>query len=164
MKNRENTEEYFFSKYYYKQENKLYSIRMPEDKGDFKITKENIDKVLEFMPYFENKDNIFFTEEDNYVYNSVEVYNFLRTLYRENFTTTYGDRKGERRDNKHISLLLNRRIPLSEANILDIRALFKKMIAGDRLTMGGGFIAGSIENGLVLGILKRLKEIRDEMD
>ncbi len=53
---------------------------------------------------------------------------------------------------------------MSEANILDIRALFKKMLAGDRLTMGGGFIAGSIENGLVLDILKRLKEIRDEMD
>ena len=133
---------------------------MPEDKGDFKITKENIDKVLEFMPYFENKDNIFFTVVDCWVEDSVEVINFFRTLYKENFTTSCG----ESRDGDHISLLLNRAIPLSEANILDIRALFKKILAGDRLTMGGGFIAASIENGLVLDILKRLKEIRDEMD
>ncbi|HOI77048.1 MAG TPA: DUF6508 domain-containing protein [Methanofastidiosum sp.] len=128
------------------------------------ITKENIDKVLEFMPYFENKDNIFFTVVDCWVEDSAEVINFLHTLYKENFTTSYVGRKGERRDGNHISLLLNRAIPLSEANILDIRALFKKILAGDRLTMGGGFIAASIENGLVLDILKRLKEIRDEMD
>ncbi len=64
---------------------------MPEDKGDFKITKENIDKVLEFMPYFENKDNIFFTVVDCWVEDSVEVINFFRTLYKENFTTSCGE-------------------------------------------------------------------------
>lgn len=49
-------------------------------------------------------------------------------------------------------------------SIQDIRSIFKTILAGERLTMGGGYIASSIDNGLVLDLLKRLKEIRDDMD
>lgn len=125
------------------------------------ITKDNIDKVLEFLPYFEEKKNKFFIQvEDSgfpdYAY-SKEVNNFLSTLYKENFTVHYPEYKRR----KDIYSLIDRSIPLSEADTGDIGSIFKIIMAGERIQMGGGYLADCIENGLVLDLLRRLKEIRD---
>ncbi len=124
------------------------------------ITKDNIDKLLEFLPYFEDKSNIFSTEVDCWTEYPERVDNFLRALQKENFTVHFPEYK--RRED--IYSFIDRTIPLSEANLDDIASIFKIMMAGERIRMGGGYIADLIENGLVLDILKRLKEIRDEMD
>lgn len=131
------------------------------------ITKENIDKVLEFLPYFEDKGNTFFRVVEtkgntvsDYAY-SREVYNFFDTLYKENFTVHYPSYK--RRDDLD-DLFMYSRSRLSEADVRDIGSIFKIINAGERLTLGGGYLADCIENGLVLSLLRRLKEIRDEMD
>lgn len=124
------------------------------------ITKENIDKLLEFLPYFEDRKNKFFTEVDCWTEYSKEVNNFLRTLYKENFTVQYPEYK--RREG--IYSFIDRSIPLSEADIGDITSIFKIIMAGERIRMGGGYIADLIENGLVLDLLRRLREIRDEMN
>jgi len=130
------------------------------------ITKENIDKVLEFLPYFEDKSNVFFRKVEtkgnkvsDYL-DSREVYDFLRTLYDQKFTVEFPSYK--RREG--IYSFVDRTIPMSEANIGDIASIFKIILAGDRLTMGGGYLEDCIENGLVLDLLIRLKEIRDKMD
>lgn len=144
---------------------------MPVGTDPAQITKENIDKVIEFIPYFEDKANVFYIivsprEVKQGVYHvpfydySKKVSDFLDILYKENFTTYYGEAK----DSDYIFKFINRRISLSEASIQDIRAIFKTILAGERLTMGGGYIASSIDNGLVLDLLKRLKEIRGDMD
>ncbi|MFA5559857.1 MAG: DUF6508 domain-containing protein [Methanofastidiosum sp.] len=144
---------------------------MSVEEESAQITKENIGKVIEFIPYFEDKANVFYIlvpprEVKQGVYHvpfydySKNVSDFLDTLYNENFTTYYGEAK----DSDYIFKFINRRIPLSEASIQDIRAIFKTILAGERLTMGGGYIASSIENGLVLDLLKRLKEIKEEID
>ncbi len=146
-------------------------IIMPLEEESSQITKENLDKVIEFIPYFEDKANVFYIlvpprEVKQGVYHipyydySKKVSDFLDILYKENFTTYYGEAK----DRDDIFRFINRRIPLSEVSIQDVRAIFKTILAGERLTMGGGYIASSIDNGLVLDLLKRLKEIRDEMD
>ena len=144
-------------------------ITMPPKEESAQITKENIDKVLEFIPYFEDKANVFYIlvpprEIKQGIYHvpyydySEKVSDFLYVLYKENFTTHYGKTK----DRGDIFRLINRVIPLSEASIQDIRVIFKTILAGDRICEG--YLARSIENGLVLDILKRLKEIRSEMD
>lgn len=146
-------------------------ITMPLEEESSQITKENIDKVIEFIPYFEDKANVFYIfvsprEVKQGVYHvpfynySKNVSEFLDTLYKENFTTYYGEAK----DSDYIFRFINRRIPLSEASIQDIRVIFKTILAGERLTMGGGYIASSIDNGLVLDLLKRLKDIKEAMD
>ena len=99
------------------------------------------------------------SEIPDYAY-SKEVNNFLSTLYKENFTVNYPEYK--RRED--IYSFIDRSIPLSEADIGDIASIFKIIMAGERIRMGGGYIADLIENGLVLDLLRRLKEIRDEMD
>mgnify|MGYP000856175251 CR=1 FL=1 len=123
------------------------------------ITKENIDIVLEFLPYFEDRSNIFYKEGQEYGYPK-RVYDFFRALYEQKFTTEFPAYKRR----KDIYSFIDRIIPMSEANIGDIASIFKIINAGERLTMGGGYIATSIENGLILSLLRRLKEIRDEMD
>ncbi|MCC7573035.1 MAG: hypothetical protein KO464_06570 [Candidatus Methanofastidiosum sp.] len=123
------------------------------------ITKENIDKVLEFLPYFQNRSNIFYKEGLEHEY-PIKVYDFLRTLYEQKFTVEFPSYKRR----KDIYSFVDRIIPMSEANIGDIASIFKIILAGDRLTMGGGYLEDCIDNGLVLDLLKRLKEIRDKMD
>ena len=143
-------------------------ITMPSEEESAQITKENIDKVLEFIPYFEDKANVFYIlvpprEVKQGLYHvpyydySEKVSDFLYALYKENFTTHYGEAK----DRDEIFRLINRVIPLSEAGIQDIRVIFKTILAGDRICEG--YLARTIENGLVLDILKRLKEIGNEM-
>jgi len=152
-------------------ESNSIKITMSVEEESAKISKENLDKVIEFIPYFEDKANVFYIlvpprEVKQGVYHvpyydySKKVSNFLDSLYKENFTTYYGEAK----DRYDIFRFINRRIPLSEASIQDIRAIFKTILAGERLTMGGGYIASSIDNGLVLDLLKRLKEIKEAMD
>lgn len=132
---------------------------MPSEEKIIPITKENIDKLLEFLPYFEDRSNIFYKEGVEYDYPK-RVYDFLRTLYEQKFTVEFPSYKRR----KDIYSFVDRIIPMSEANIGDIASIFKIINAGERLTMGGGYIATSIENGLILDLLKRLKEIRGEMD
>lgn len=127
---------------------------------EVKITKDNIDKILEFLPYFEDKSNIFSTEVDCYTEYPERVTNFLRALQKENFTVHFPEYK--RRED--IYSFIDRTIPLSEANLGDITSIFKIMMAGERIRMGGGYIADLIESGLMLKILRRLKDIRNEMD
>ena len=132
---------------------------MPSIDKSVPITKENIDKVLEFLPYFEGRSNTFYKEGLEHDFPK-GVYDFLRTLYEQKFTVELPSYKRR----KDIYSLVDRVIPISEANIGDIASIFKIILAGDRLTMGGGYLEDCIENGLVLALLERLKEIRDEMD
>ena len=132
---------------------------MPPEEKLIPITKENIDKVLEFLPYFEDGSITIYKEGQEHD-SPKGVYDFLRTLYEQKFTVEFPSYKRR----KDIYSFVDRVIPMSEANIGDIASIFKIINAGERLTMGGGYIATSIENGLILDLLKRLKEIRDEMD
>lgn len=132
---------------------------MPPEEKLIPITKENIDKVLEFLPYFEDGRITFYKEGPEHD-SPKRVYDFLRALYEQKFTVEFPSY----RRRKDIYSFVDRVIPISEANIGDIASIFKIILAGDRLTMGGGYLEDCIENGLVLALLERLKEIRDEMD
>jgi hypothetical protein len=132
---------------------------MPSEEELIPITKENIDIVLEFLPYFQNRSNIFYKEGLEHE-PPIKVYDFLRALYEQKFTVEFPSYKRR----KDIYSFVDRIIPISEANIGDIASIFKIILAGDRLTMGGGYLEDCIDNGLVLDLLKRLKEIRDKMD
>ena len=132
---------------------------MPPEEKLIPITKENIDKVLEFLPYFEDGSITIYKEGQEHD-SPKGVYDFLRTLYEQKFTVEFPSYKRR----KDIYSFVDRVIPISEANIGDIASIFKIILAGDRLTMGGGYLEDCIENGLVLALLERLKEIRDEMD
>ncbi|MCK9268112.1 MAG: DUF6508 domain-containing protein, partial [Alkaliphilus sp.] len=88
---------------------------MSVEEESAQITKENIGKVIEFIPYFEDKANVFYIlvpprEVKQGVYHvpfydySKNVSDFLDTLYNENFTTYYGEAK----DSDYIFKFINR--------------------------------------------------------
>jgi len=132
------------------------------------VTKENIDKVLEFLPYFEDKANKFFEfinkREDKpgiyhipYYKPSPKILEFIYALKMENFLLPYDWDN----DMPRILGLINRFRPMSEANLSDIRKIFITLSVGEKFC--DGYLANAVNRGIVLDTLKRLEEIRKEI-
>lgn len=131
------------------------------------LTRENIDKILEYLPLFEDKNTIFYREAPQdkpgvvilpfYTLTGIG-HKFYQDLYEEGFVTQFNwgewiGTAGEYSSHNE---------KLSKANLKDIRRLFTILIRQDRFCEG--LLEEVIESGLVLRMLRRLKEIRDEMD
>jgi hypothetical protein len=131
------------------------------------LTKENIDNLLKYLPLFEEKANKFYVEAPQdkpgvvvlpfYLLTGIGL-KFYEDLYKEGFVTKFRwmnwiAEAGEYSANDE---------KLSKADIMDIRRLFTIIVRQDRYCEG--LLEEVIESGLVLKILRRLKEIREEME
>jgi len=132
------------------------------------VTKENIDKILEFLPYFEDEANKFFEhippkKEKTGIYHipyydpAPQILDFIHILQTQNFLLPYDWDN----DMPRILGLINRFRPMSEANLLDIRKIFITLSVGEKFC--DGYLANAVNRGIVLDALKRLEEIRKEM-
>ncbi len=132
------------------------------------VTKENIDKILEFLPYFEDEANKFFEhippkKEKTGIYHipyydpAPQILDFIHILQTQNFLLPYDWDN----DMPRILGLINRFRPMSEANLLDIRKIFITLSVGEKFC--DGYLANAANRGIVLDALKRLEEIRKEM-
>jgi len=131
------------------------------------VTKENIDNILKYLPLFEDKANKFFFEAPQdepgvvvlpFYLPTIVGLKFYEDLYKERFVTKFrwmdwiaeaGEYSAS--DEK-----------LSKADLKDVRRLFTIIVRQDRFCEG--LLEETIESGLVLKILRRLKEIREEME
>jgi len=131
------------------------------------VTKENINKILEFLPYFENQGNKFFEFIDKrqdkpgiyhipYYKPSPQILDFIYTLKMENFLLPYDWDK----DMSHILRFINGKRSMSEANLPDIRKIFITLSVGEKFC--DGYLVNAVNSGVVLDALKRLEEIRKE--
>jgi len=123
-------------------------------------TPENMDRVLAFLPYFENASSHFYDVEtdnlsmDPYVY-APEVDRFVGTLYGEGFIFPFDWSAWKDEAARYVagpSLLDN-------ADLATLRKLLTLHVRADRFN--SGHLAGMIDNGHILVILRRLKAIRD---
>lgn len=124
---------------------------------------QNMDILLEYLPYFKNSENNFYSliskpgQLPFYDY-SEEVMDFYKVLYNENMIRMFNWNKwsGEARryfDNPEL---------ISSADLLTLQKLFTTIIRADRFCEG--LIADKIDDKTFLKLLMRLKEIRDELD
>lgn len=125
------------------------------------ISVENIEKALEYLPYFEDANNNFFhlskaSSLDPYVYN-IKVQEFIRTLYDSNFIQSFDWVAWQDKAEKFTtddSLI-------KDADITTIIKLFTTHIRKERFC--SGHLACMIGNGHILQLLKRLKTISEDM-
>ncbi len=131
------------------------------------LTKENVDNILKYLPLLEDKANKFYREASQdesgavvlpfYVLTGIGL-KFYEDLYKEGFVTKFKwmdwiteAREYSASDEK-----------LSKADLNDIRRLLTIIVRQGRFCEG--LLEETIESGLMLKILKRLKEIRKKMD
>jgi len=126
------------------------------------ITRKNIDAVLVFIPLFKSRDTELYkidTETsflDPYQY-SKDVDSFINTLYQESFVisfdwTAWQDEAKRFVDNPKL---------LNLADISTLQKLLTTHVRKERFC--SGHLAGMINTGHILAILKRLKAIRADM-
>jgi hypothetical protein len=60
----------------------------------------------------------------------------------------------------HILGFINGIRPISDVTLIDIRKIFITILIGEKFCYG--YLANSVNNGLVLNVLKRLKDIRGQ--
>lgn len=130
------------------------------------LTKENIDNILKYLPLLEDKANKFYSEVSQdesgaivlpfYVMTGIGL-KFYDDLYKEGFVTKF--RWMDWIEAEEYSASDEK---LSKADLKDIRRLLTTIVRQDRFCEG--LLEEVIENGLMLKILKRLKEIREEIE
>jgi len=142
-------------------------ITMSRVEESVPLTKENIDKILEYLPLLEDKTKKFFVEAPQDKPGVVVLPAYLMTsiglklyedLYKEAFVTdfkwvdwVYEAGEYSAYDEK-----------LAKADLKDVRRLLTIIVRQDRFCEG--LLEEVIGSGLMLKILKRLKAIRAEMD
>ncbi|MCD7781897.1 MAG: DUF6508 domain-containing protein [Methanosphaera sp.] len=117
---------------------------------------ENVDTILEYLPYFEDTDNEFVKVENGQRYYDEDADFFKDDLYQENIYKTFDNLKdweetGWRYINNHE--LIKR---------LDLLTIMKVIyLIMQKENARPGFLGTLMEDGTILTILQRLKEIRD---
>jgi hypothetical protein len=124
------------------------------------VSRENIKNILKYLPYFENKENKFYTIESNdfldpYFY-SEEVDQFEKALYENNFIQEFDWPAWQEEAEK----IFNDPQLLNKSNIETIIKLFTTHIRKERFC--SGHLAIMISNGHILNILKRLEELSEQ--
>ena len=122
----------------------------------------NIDKLLEYMAYFDNKENNFFELINKppqipfYSY-SLMVMAFYKSLYDENMIKMFNWSKWGSEAKKYF----NDTSKLEKADLPTIQKLFTTIIRADRFNEG--LFGDMIDDGVILNLLVRLEQIREEI-
>jgi hypothetical protein len=131
-------------------------------------TMEQLKKIIEYLPYFEDNENSFFehvplmevrsgmTRLPYYIY-SEKVSEFLKCLDDHKFLVAPYDHKCVR---KYFGLIKGE-VDSLDLSILDIRNIFSFVLSADSFCEGQ--IARAIEKGIFLKMLQRLKGITEEI-
>ena len=122
----------------------------------------NIDKLLEYMPYFGNKENNFFelinkpSQFPFYSYSKM-VMAFYKSLYEENMIKMFNWSHWGSEAKEYF----NDPLKLEKADLPTIQKLFTIIIRADRFSEG--LLGNMIDDGVILNLLVRLKQIREEI-
>ncbi len=142
---------------------------MPIVDESVKLTKKNIEIILNYLEYFEDKNQKFYDiimpKRDGgnivdyiYVTYSDKFMEFYRALHDQGFVTNFNWL-----DSSIHSESLNEYYDLLEdADIKILRRLFTMIVRQDK--HNEGFFADVIESGLLLAMLNRLEILNEEIE
>lgn len=138
------------------------------ERNEKSITIQCMDKILRFLPIFEQQNYKFAewvspTKSNNttkylpYCYYSKEVIEFEKTLYKEGFIIPFDWSNWQ----KEAERLYSEPATLRKAGFETLRKLLTTHIRKERFCEG--HLAGMLEEGHISAILHRLKEVREDM-
>lgn len=124
---------------------------------DSVITRVEIDKLLKFLDYFQDKSNVFYYEKNGYFFESDEVLKFYQMLDETGFLMVF-DWRSWIADHEIYSDLSNSIAnEMKEADLETLRKLLTSYMRGNRFNEG--LFIHAIENGHITNILLRLREL-----
>lgn len=127
-------------------------------------TTDQIDAILPFLKLFEQPDFVAGSHETDagsgypYFKKSESVGEFVQALYDNEWVTPEFDWPGW----KESEMYINSPESIQSAGTITILKLFTTHVRGDRFC--DGHLAAMFESGHILAILRRLREIREEVD
>jgi len=130
---------------------------------DGEMTVQSLDRVLAFLPLFEDQDSNLYEVRtdlsgfDPYVYSN-EVDEFIKILYSEEFVTSFNWSAWQDEAAKFVE----QPKLLESAELSTRQKLLTTHVRKERFC--SGHFAAMIDNGHILAILKRLKQIRLDME
>lgn len=122
----------------------------------------NIDNLLEYLPYFKNRENHFFELINKppqlpfYSYSEM-VMIFYKSLHEENMIHMFNWSKWSTEAKRYF----NDHSILKKADLTTIQKLFTTIIRADRFSES--LLGNMIEDGVILNLLVRLDQIREEI-
>lgn len=117
---------------------------------------DNVDAILEYIPYFEDTSNEFMISEGRQRYYDDEADFFKDDLYQENIYRTFDNLKDwEEKGWKYI----NNHELIKRLDLLTIMKIIYLIMQKENVRPG--FLGKLMQDGTVLTILKRLEEIRN---
>lgn len=133
------------------------------------LTKKNVDIILNYIPYFEDKNQKFFDiimpkreggsiVEYIYVTYSAKFMEFYGALHDQGFVTNFNWLDSS----MHSDEISEYYGLLEDADMKTLRRLFTMIVRQDK--HNEGFFADVIDSGLLLAMLYRLKLLNDEME
>lgn len=125
-------------------------------------TIHGIDRLLEYLPYFQDQTNQFYEIVDKppqfpFASYSCMVSQFYKDLYQENMIQSFDWPGWTHEAHKYI----NDPEILNQADITIIQKLFTSIIRADRFNEG--LLGRMIDQGVILNLLLRLKDIKEEI-
>ncbi len=116
-------------------------------------------KLVSYLEYFQNADNIFFTEKNGYWVESPEISKFRNDLNETGFLLVFdwGQWITDHSEFKDINNNLEE--PIMKADLVTLRKLMTSYIRGDRFNEG--LFMNVIQKGHVRSILLRLQKLVD---
>lgn len=131
-------------------------------RNDNIITRQNIERVLNFLPYFKDSSSKFYTIDkvkimDPYIYD-VRVHDFIRTIYKENFIIIFDHPRWQ---NEALKYIEDPKL-LESASLLILPKLLTLHIRKERFC--SGHLAAAIDTGHMVKILMRLKELKSSLE
>lgn len=122
------------------------------------ITKDGINKLIDYLEFFQNKESVFYTEKKGYWVESSEVSEFRNELSDSNFLMVFDWVQWLSENNvfKDINNNLNSS-EIMKADLETLRKLMTSYIRGDRFNEG--LFIHVILKGHVTRIILRLREL-----
>lgn len=117
---------------------------------------ENVDIILEYLPYFEDTSNEFVRIENGQRYYDDEADFFKDDLYQENIYKTFDNLKDWEETGWNY---INNHELIKRLDLLTLQKVIYLIMQKENTRPG--FLGKLMEDGTILTILRRLKEIRD---
>ncbi|MBN2003837.1 MAG: hypothetical protein JXA21_10805 [Anaerolineae bacterium] len=126
------------------------------------IGPEQLDAILHFLPIFEQSGYAFgewYEAEGQFPHfvMNTDVSDFIHTLYEQEIAISFDWSNWKEAASRYVS----EPGALEKADLLTVRKLLTAHVRADRFIEG--HLAGVLENGHIIAVLRRLKTIREQM-